>query len=271
MNPKLIEEDYSGWSLVRRNTRTASIANMKPRESRKEITIYGIDLAWGNRNPDGICCLEANHPSRTRVSLYRTHGDESLRRLVRTASTPTCLLAIDAPLICPNSEGARPVDRETHRVFGRFKCGCYPANTTLCPRPPRVRELFEEQGFVCSPSLPPSRKRSMIEVYPHTAIVRWFRLAERIPYKKGRREDRRSAFRQLQSLLLDYLEDNRIEIDKNSRAPLEQDWTKALEDQVDALICALVGLEHWSYQGQRSQVLGDIASGFLVTPSPRSS
>jgi len=44
-------------------------------------------------------------------------------------------------------------------------------------------------------------------------------------------------------------------------------WSKDAEDQIDALICALVGLHHWRHLGERSEILGDAATGFIVAPA----
>ena len=228
--------------------------------------IFGIDLAWGERNPDGLCLLETHATGGVITSLTRTHGDPSLLQFTRCRPEGyPCLLAIDAPLICKNPTGARPVDIQTHRVFGRFKCGCYPVNLGLCTRPMRLATFLRQEGFECGWGIPTWDTSVMMEVYPHTSLVRRFALAERIPYKKGKVALRRLAFARLQAYLLEWLESDGIHLPPSLEGPLRQPWSKANEDMADALVCARTGYHHWKHQGRASEVLGDLENGFLVT------
>ena len=47
---------------------------------------------------------------------------------------------------------------------------------------------------------------------------------------------------------------------------IAQPWSKKNEDQIDALICALVGYWHWKHEGKQTEILGDLDSGFIVVP-----
>jgi len=239
-------------------------------DSDQGIVVHGIDLAWGDRNPDGICRLVGT-PSHAKVEwLSRTLGDANLVSTLKPQiQRGTHLLAIDAPLICHNPTGSRPVDSEVQRQFGRYRCGAYPVNQRLCPRPLRTAKALQTLGFVCDCRPPSPSALHMMEVYPHTALVRRFSLSERIPYKKGPLDDRRRAFSRLQGLLEKWLEQERVDVPQRLSEPLEAPWTKGREDLIDALICSLIGYHHWKYQGVRSQVLGESDTGFLVTLAER--
>ena len=50
-------------------------------------------------------------------------------------------------------------------------------------------------------------------------------------------------------------------------AVLSARWTKPAEDRLDALLCALVGYYHWRHDGRRSEVLGDLETGFILVPA----
>jgi len=228
------------------------------------MRVVGIDLAWGERNADGVCVLEAGARARV-VACELSRGDEAL--LARIDEVEAGLLAIDAPIVCPNPTGSRPVDRLTHVHFGRYKCGCYPANLGKCPRPARVGRALVERGYRLGWECD-GASRPALEVYPHPAMVRWFRLAERIPYKKGRVVEKRRAFAELQRRLGDCLAERfpELELEGEVEALLGEAWSKAVEDRVDALVCALIGYWHWRHRGERSQVLGDGETGFLVVP-----
>jgi predicted RNase H-like nuclease len=83
---------------------------------------------------------------------------------------------VDAPIICPNPSGSRPVDRLSHVKFGRFKAGCYPANQNLCPRPIEVGIILKKLGFEINWEIATAKNKRLIasEVYPHVAIIRFF-------------------------------------------------------------------------------------------------
>ncbi len=230
--------------------------------------LVGIDLAWGEKNPDGLCIIESSGEHAEITSIELSHGDDQLlERLAALPDSAPAILAIDAPLVCNNHTGSRPVDRLTHSVFGRWKCGCHPANTQLVQRPQRLLKKINALGFATGWS----GNRYVMEVYPHPAIVAWFNLAERIPYKRGRVAARRKEFSRLQSLILKHVPElfPRLMINESTRQLLTQPWTKNIEDLTDALLCALIACWHYYHHGQQSLILGDCDNGFIVTPSGR--
>ena len=236
-----------------------------------EVFIAGLDLAWGERRPDGVCVLKAG-PQQSHVHwLGLTHGDPELLGLLDAEiGEAPALLMVDAPLICPNLTGARPVDRLAHVRFHREKCGCHPTNATRCPRPLRLADAFKTRGYAIDWTLPTSTQglRHAAEVFPHPAMVRWFNIPERIAYKRGPVAARRLEFARLQRLLLQCLATlfPHVVLNALTSKLLETAWTKDIEDQTDALVCALVGDWHWRHRGQRTEVLGDRETGFFIVP-----
>jgi predicted RNase H-like nuclease len=190
-------------------------------------------------------------------------------------------MAVDAPLVCPNRTGSRPVDRLTHRLFGREHAGCHPSNARLCARPLRIARGLQADGFMLGWDLGTEAAeaahqaaadgadpRLAMEVYPHPAMVRWFGLQRILKYKRGTVAERRREFRRYQSLLRSAIEVRFPELELGSVGIglLEADYSKEAEDRLDAFFCALIALHHWRHRGQKSQVLGDTRSGFLVLP-----
>lgn len=176
-------------------------------------------------------------------------------------------VTIDAPIVCPNRSGTRPVDRLTHTLFHREHAACHPANLTKCPRPVRVRRRLEALGFTTG--WHPGRGRKIIaEVYPHPAIVRLFRLRRIIKYKKGPVAQRRRAFRRYQQCIRRSCGRDfpTLLVDSATSELLSLPWSKSVEDQTDALVCALIGLWHWQYRGRRSEIIGDLDTGFILLP-----
>ncbi|MFM1768979.1 MAG: hypothetical protein RJA22_1508 [Verrucomicrobiota bacterium] len=233
------------------------------------LRIAGIDLAWGERNPDGVCVLEVNRRRARVVTTALTRGDADLLGfLAAQVGDGPAFLAMDAPVVCPNRTGARPVDRLCHVHFGKFKAGAYPANLGVCARPPRIARHLMERNFTLGWDW--RSPRTLAEVYPHPAMVRLFGLEERIPYKRGPVPARRAAFRRLQRELRRCLARDfpRLELDAGTDALLGRPWTKDVEDQTDGLFCALIGYWHWLHRGRRTQVLGDRETGFILVPEP---
>ena len=229
--------------------------------------IAGVDLAWGDRRPDGVCVLEANRKRARVLALGLAQGDDELLAFLdQHLGGSHAFIAMDAPVVCRNLEGARPVDRLTHVHFGRFKAGSHPCNLTRCRRPPHVVTKLQKRGF----TIGTIGRRVLAEVYPHPAMVRLFGLSERIPYKRGRVDARRREFRRLQAELRTCLAAHfpALEMSSELARLLDLPWTKNVEDQTDAFFCALIGYWHWLHRGEKSEVLGDLATGFILIPRP---
>ena len=240
--------------------------NSSPSSAASSRYHLGIDMAWGERNPDGCCLIHARSDRATIESLHLSHGDDALLELAAALPPDAeCTLAVDAPVVCRNPHGSRPVDRESHRVFGHWLCGCHPVNQRLAPRPLRIARQLGQLGFT-----PGWRgRRILMEVYPHPAIVAWFGLPRRIAYKRGPVRSRRREFARLQRLLRGQLATLAplLQLDPATRKLLDLPWSKPVEDQTDALLCALIAYWHHRHDGRRSRVLGDLDHGFLVTPA----
>jgi predicted RNase H-like nuclease len=239
---------------------------------KERTVILGIDLAWGERNPDGVTRIEFDPttdepPARIETRLLR--GDEALLSEVsETDGARRVLLAVDAPMICPNESGSRPVDRECTSRFGRNDAGCYPANRKLCRRPLRLAAALLERGFSLTTDLGRS-SRIVCEVYPHPATIHLFGIAKTIKYKKGRVAEKRVRFTEYQTRLRECLarELPALLESPDHRTLLASPWTKEVEDQTDSILCALIGFLHLRYQGRRSEVLGDDETGHILLPT----
>lgn len=230
--------------------------------------ILGIDLAWGERNGDGLCLIETTARRSLVTRVDHVFGDEALVEWISAhVGEGPALLLFDAPVVCPNSTGGRPVDRETHRLFGQQHAGCHPANSTLCPRPARVAAKLARLGFRIGWE-PARGSRLIAEVYPHPALVRFLGLDRIIKYKRGTKAEKAFEFRRLQTLLRDFVAREWPRLELGEVAGLfEAPWTKPTEDKLDAFICGLIGLNHWHHRGRRSQVLGGLETGFILLPA----
>jgi predicted RNase H-like nuclease len=232
--------------------------------------LVGVDLAWGEKKHDGVCFLDWDGRRGTVSGFTYPQGDRELLDsiLEKSEGYPSVFVTVDAPIVCPNLTGTRPVDRLTHRLFHREHAACHPANLTKCPRPPRLARLLKKNGLRIGWE-PTQGKMTVAEVYPHPAMVRMFGIPRIVKYKKGSVVERRKEFRRLQRLLKRCLKKKfpKLAIDAETRALLAQRWSKPVEDRTDAFFCALIGLWHWMHRGRKSEVIGDGRRGFILLPA----
>lgn len=243
-----------------------------------QVRYFGVDLAWGQLARTGLAVLDEAGRLLESASV-RT--DDEIMAFVGCHAGVTLVAAIDAPLLVPNETGRRPCEALVGQLFARFGAGAYPANRgNPCFLPePRGARLAAELGWDMDPSTPPGiGRRVCIEVYPHPAMVSLFPLDYVIPYKIKRGRELpalKDAYRQL----LDHLEDicGKVLALASSarwgtlRATAEGATRKseldAIEDEIDAIFCAYLAWL-WGTDQQQMVVLGDYATGYIVTPTP---
>jgi len=234
-----------------------------------KVLLIGVDLAWGEKMHDGVCFVALEGVGGRVLGFGYPQGDRDLMKLIGETSRnyQTVFVTVDAPIVCPNRTGTRPVDRLTHRMFHREHAACHPANLMRCPRPPRVARLLQRNGFRVGWETRVGG-RWVAEVYPHPAMVRMFGLPRIIKYKKGSVAERRKEFQRLQGLMRKLMKRRfpGLKLNQETRSLLRQKWSKPVEDRTDALFCALIGMWHWIHRGKRSEVIGDRKSGFILLP-----
>ncbi|MEO1209109.1 MAG: DUF429 domain-containing protein [Cyanobacteria bacterium J06638_20] len=244
------------------------------------MIFIGVDLGWTSQ-PTGLCCLRshriADRLELQLVELTRIDSLESVLEWIDRQCPVTQMggVAVDAPTLIRNETGMRMCDRLAHRYFGRYHAGCYPANLGLpfAERTVGFGLALEQRGFFHAPSLQPQQStRFQVEVFPHPATIRLFRLPRILKYKKGRVSDRRIALSQFRQYILDSLPDAnlslRITEEDLPTIPKTGVAMKAVEDQLDSLVCAYVAAHWWAWGLERNQVLGDGETGYIVVPNP---
>lgn len=240
------------------------------------MKFLGIDLGWSS-GASGICCLGWQNGQLELLDLNRLASLSDLLDWVDRwvpAGHPG-MVAVDAPTVIPNETGMRLCDRLAHKHFGRYHAGCYPANLS---RPFASRTLgfglsLETKGFNHAPTIISQQPgRYQIEVFPHPAMVHLFELERILKYKKGSLAERRPELARLRQYICDrlpYLEPALDTTRGNVPLPAIPEGgaaLKAVEDQLDSLICAYVAA-HWWYWGDRKNlVLGDRLQGYIVVP-----
>lgn len=237
------------------------------------VTLFGVDLAWGERNPDGVASIRfpegaASAPEPPEIALVQ--GDSQLFEFIRERmKNDSVFVAIDAPTIGPNETGSRPADRECSRLFRKEEAGCHPVNRRLCQRPFRIAEALGSQGFQLTSDL--SRgPRLLAEVYPHPAMIRFFGIAKTIKYKRGNVARRREEFSRYQGLTRRLVRNAFSDLPQSASVDvlLSESWNKGIEDQLDAFFSSLIGWWHLRHLGEKSQQLGEEETGTILLPNP---
>ncbi|OKH27187.1 DUF429 domain-containing protein [Chroogloeocystis siderophila] len=241
------------------------------------MRFIGIDFGWRSQ-PSGLCCLEWQNRKLQLVDLDRKEAIADIFTWIDTQVEPDApvIVAVDAPTIIPNATGTRLPDKLTHKYFGKYHAGCYPANQSLAfaQRTINFGLELEARGFIHAPQIEPQKLgRYQIEVFPHPAIVHLFNLNRILKYKKGRLSDRRLELIKLHQHILTTLPTLfpcLCSLCLCGSFPQEIPSTtaalKALEDKLDSLICAYVAAYWWYWGTERNLVLGDRTTGYIVVP-----
>lgn len=238
------------------------------------MKFIGIDLGWKSQ-PSGLCCLEWIDGQLQLLDLNRKEAIADILTWIDQSvqSDEPAIIAVDAPTLIPNATGSRLADKLSHKYFGKYHAGCYPANQNL-PFAERTINFgleLESRGFAHAPTIEPQKlSRYQIEVFPHPAIVNLFNLERILKYKKGRLTERRLELIKLQNYLLNILPSFCPPLRLCGSLLLEIPTTgaalKATEDKLDSLICAYVAAYWWYWGEQRNLVLGDRTTGYIVIP-----
>lgn len=249
------------------------------------MKFLGVDLGWQSQ-PSGLCCLQWQGHELRLLDLSRRSTIPEVLAWVDDWVAPdeSAGIAVDAPTLIANPTGMRMADRLAHKHFGRYHAGCYPANLgrPFAQRTVEFGQRLEARGFAHAPVIRAKQSgRYQIEVFPHPAIVKLFGLDQILKYKKGKVAERRAELIRYRNYLLKVLptlEPRLILFDPDTAEPLLPEVPqggvalKALEDQLDSLICAYVAAHWWCWGLERNQVLGAetpeacCVEGYIVVP-----
>ena len=242
------------------------------------MKFIGIDLGWSS-GASGLCCLEWNSNGLEIKELTTVlEIDRILTWIERHAPINTpALIAIDAPTIINNQTGMRLADKLTHKYFGRYHAGCYPANLGLkfAPRTTGFSQSLTDRGFRHAPTIEPQKLgRYQIEVFPHPATINLFGLEKILKYKKGRLADRTQELNTLRGYIINTLPllEPALSLSALNNIPAiaakqKGKELKAIEDRLDSLLCAYVAAYWWYWGESKNMVLGNLDEGFIVIPA----
>ena len=244
------------------------------------MRFVGIDLAWSPRNPSGGVVLSAS--GRVLASTSALGSDAEVLDFVTQALPGRApgIVAIDAPLAVPNETGARPCDRQVASTFGRYHAAPYPANRRNLSqygglRAEAIRQRLESLRFRHNPKIEHlDDRRLVVEVFPHPATVSLFQLDRTLKYKARATRPYELRWREM-ARLRDHLVSLRDstpplhltrELASLSIEGLRGRRMKAVEDLLDALVCAYTALYAWHHGPRGYGIYGISAEGSILVP-----
>jgi predicted RNase H-like nuclease len=181
-------------------------------------------------------------------------------------------------LIIVNDEGQRLCETLVSRRYGARHASCHTSNRRLYPNAAstRLATALRAEGFVHAPEAQETpEQRIMLEVYPHAALVALFDLPCVIKYKKGTAVQKCSGLQELQRRIA-VLEQYTPALRRNPVLDrvLNHDVTtlagarrKLYEDGLDAVICAYLAYFYWVWRWERTEIFGNVESGYIVNPT----
>jgi predicted RNase H-like nuclease len=232
----------------------------------------GLDLASGENNQTGVAAIDSEGRL---LHVGVAYDDDSIASALAQYLAGDCLVAIDAPLIVPNSTGSRPCEQELNHHFQQFDAAARPASNDKPEfKNPRGARLATALGLDTDPSS--SSNRRAIEVLPDPASIVLFELDKTLKYKRGPFGVRQRELLKLMTSIEDLdaatprLRANRsvawVELRRRVEAATRPGQLDRDQGPVDALLCAYVAL-YWYDRPEDVTIYGDFAHGYLMTPT----
>ncbi len=241
------------------------------------MKFIGIDFGWIS-GASGLCCLVWQDNSLKILDITTALEIDTILSWIDNWVSPeaSALIAVDAPTIINNQTGMRLADKLTHKYFGRYHAGCYPANLNLgfASRTVGLGLNLATKNFQHAPTIKPQQPgRYQIEVFPHAATINLFGLNKILKYKKGKITERQKELNKLRDYIISILPqlEPALNLSNLNQIPkiankLTGKELKTIEDQLDSLLCAYVAA-HWWYWGEaKNLVLGNLDTGYIVIP-----
>ena len=242
------------------------------------MDFIGVDLAWGPKNNTGLCIVRDGNVLDSQLAKTT----EEILTWLSPLTIGPCIVAIDAPLVVTNLTGRRRCESLISSVFNRSQAGAHSSNLGLpaFSKGVRAMQLALTLRLPYEPVIEPGvATRRCLEVYPHPALVALFGLPLTLKYKanRGRTVSSRQVafaelFRHLESLVAG---SPSLDVTTSPRWALLRDQVESsasnavldrCEDEIDAYVCAYVALYYWTHGLAKCRVVGDLGSGYIVTP-----
>ncbi len=241
----------------------------------KKTRYLGLDLAWAPRQSSAGAVMEATEDGVRLISTAHLRAHEDVLGWVsRNRGRGGAIMAVNAPLIVPNTGGRRPVDEELEHHFSRFFVAEYSVNSVNASFPRNIARAFLRMGFDMDPQADADR---VIETACQACQILLFGLERPMRIKSGpigARKDGANRYREQIYGKLPFLEPSLEdgealeELVNADLGAMNGSRLGDLEGRLDATMCAYVAA--WlDLNGPEScAFLGDMTRGYILLPAP---
>lgn len=263
---------------------SASLNTLSSSAEEMPVVFIGIDLAWSPRRQSGAAVVIGDAQGGRLLAPPQLLGDDRaiVDYIARHGGSGPAVVTVDAPLLVPNQHGRRMAEAAIDAAFRVYEAGAHPANRRLLSYDGNIRgetlvAHLRELGFSYSDRIDAGeRRRIVVEVFPHPAMVALFGLPRTLKYKARPQrpiELRHAEWRRYQRYLIELTRADPplhghqalLELDPASLGP---GALKGYEDRIDALFCAYIGLYAARWGATRCRVFGNLEQGSIFTPVP---
>lgn len=250
---------------------------------RSSTVIFGFDSAWTDspNAPGALCAIAFDDLGQVQFHEPQLASFADARAFIYTLRKgfAVSLVAIDQPTIVPNTTGSRPVDKVAASLVSFIGGGVQPANRSkigmFCDNAP-IWSFLSELDATQDPAAArvASAGHFLIEVFPALALPALSDdFAQRLGAPKYNPQNRRKFCLEDWHAVARVVQATADGFGVRGLA----DWAgqvqaltqphKSDQDRLDAAICALIGLAWRAGPLARSAMLGDLHSGYMVTPT----
>ena len=267
----------------------------------------GFDSAWSVKNNGAISYAVFHGDDLEKVCLPQLSDFFDAARIIKKlqGECDDVLVAIDQPIIVPNSSGSRPVDTVAKSFMGQLgsaaqsamRCGRGNQAAMFGDKAPvwkfinkigpcvysgRTNDSDENRAFVDFEAAKVATGQTrMIEVYPAIALP-----ALESEFMKPRREERRYAARydpskdnfspddwkSVCATVKRYSAKFHLQSLSHWASEMVEPWDspqkpeKRHQDKIDAALCLIIALQ-WRRLSNAVCAIGDLDQGYIVTPT----
>lgn len=244
--------------------------------------IFGFDSAWTDspKAPGAICAITFDEMAIADFIEPRLVSFTEALDFIETQRRgyAVSLVALDQPTVVPNTTGSRPVDKVAASLVSFIGGGVQPANRgkigMFCDDAP----IWPFLSSLCATETPLESRSAttghfLVEVFPALALPALHPdFAKRLGAPKYNPQNRRKfRIEDWQSVAQTIATTSKqlgitglaSWAETKATVPRPQ---KADQDELDASLCALIGLIWRGGPADASAMIGDINAGYMITP-----
>lgn len=244
--------------------------------------IFGFDSAWTDapKAPGAICAITFDDRGQVKFReprLVSFAGALAFIEMLRK-DFAVSLVALDQPTVVPNTTGSRPVDKIAASLVSFVGGGVQPANRSKIGMFSDNAPIWSFLSKLDAKEDPfeariASTGHFLIEVFPALALpsleddfAQRLRAPKYNPQnrKKFSLDDWRAVARVIQTIADEFGVVDLVDWARSMHALTQP--RKSDQDKLDAALCALIGLVWRAGPASCSTMLGELSSGYMVTP-----